>query len=802
MLEAEGSRNLIYSWIRHCGVVSTNMVADESSQPASNEAHGRACDARLQGMLDLVCDRLICAAELKELDALLLQEKEIREYYLKYLSLHSSLQNYAWSVSDSDESNVCRTEDARRRHFRLRRMSTILAAAAMLAAVWVGFYIRWNRVEKQILVADSDMRRTESQTLPVARVTQLSDDILWQSPNESVALHSHVTAGHMLQLARGEISLAYGTGVKIRLLGPAEFVIGPAGGRLLRGSVRAVVPEKGRGFTIETPNGKVIDLGTEFGVAVDDFGLSEVNVFQGMVDMVPEMRGGAAQSVRLRKGEAVQWNDDTFVRLKADAAAFGGSTQSLSPQSLEDSHPIIDNRFHDGELNDSEWSALGNVKLATGSLLLQDTGDSTKVPYLVTAHEFAPNSGALTIVADIRFTNVDANSPASFAMLTRSSNDRDSNVRNGMRTMQTCVRCCFKSEPGSSSGTVEVATKLDHYCPLTNNEWRGFDQLQENVPYRLVMRDDGINITFMVALRDDLSVNKTVTCRSLFHGKQNFVVFEGPDNGTVAVDRIQLFQDDIAKVIAPNGAIARDATDVSAERMRLVKERLALMAPADSSLAVSDDFDGATINDKIWTTLDDVTLSNGRVRLGKPNSREHINTYTARPYLLTRKRFSPIDGALTIVGTVDFDTNFLNEYGGSFAVMTRADDSRGSGPGWEYSILQRGVRENFWPAAWGQQHSLEIHEKPSATSLSLLVAEGLEINPEARQYFFKVVDDGDQVTLTIQDTHDEAIKKTVSVHTSSALKDGVIGFEGCWGCPVWLDNVRIYQSLAAKSASE
>jgi hypothetical protein len=134
--------------------------------------------------------------------------------------------------------------------------------------------------------------------------------------------------------------------------------------------------------------------------------------------------------------------------------------------------------------------------------------------------------------------------------------------------------------------------------------------------------------------------------------------------------------------------------------------------------------------------------------------------------------------------------------------MTRADNARGNGRGWEYSILQRGIRENFWPAAFGEQHSLEIHEKPSATSLSLLVSEGLEINPEAREYLFKVTDDADDVTLTIQDTHDPSIKKTVSVHTSSALKDGFIAFESCWGCPVWLDNVRIYKSVAAKASGD
>ena len=42
-----------------------------------------------------------------------------------------------------------------------------------------------------------------------------------------------------------------------------------------RGELVARVPEAGHGFTIETPHGKVVDLGTEFGVVVDDFGLGD-----------------------------------------------------------------------------------------------------------------------------------------------------------------------------------------------------------------------------------------------------------------------------------------------------------------------------------------------------------------------------------------------------------------------------------------------------------------------------------------------------------------------------------------------
>jgi hypothetical protein len=153
---------------------------------------------------------------------------------------------------------------------------------------------------------------------------------------------------------------------------------------------------------------------------------------------------------------------------------------------------------------------------------------------------------------------------------------------------------------------------------------------------------------------------------------------------------------------------------------------------------------------------------------------------------------------LTILGKATYAENYLQGYGGSFAVMTRANDERGEGPGWENSILRRGLRANFWPAAFGFDHSLEIHEKPTANTISLLAAEALQINPESRSYLFRVVDDGRSVTLTILDASNPEIRKTISHPTTPQdLTSGYVGFESCWGSPVSLDNVRIYEGGAA-----
>ena len=121
----------------------------------------------------------------------------------------------------------------------------------------------------------------------VAEVTYVSNSAIWQNPNGSYAIASHVRSGQTLTLERGQIELTYLSGAKLLLTGPTEFLVQPAGGKLRRGELVARVPEAGHGFTIETPHGKVVDLGTEFGVVVDDFGVSQVSVFEGKVETFP-----------------------------------------------------------------------------------------------------------------------------------------------------------------------------------------------------------------------------------------------------------------------------------------------------------------------------------------------------------------------------------------------------------------------------------------------------------------------------------------------------------------------------------
>jgi hypothetical protein len=282
----------------------------------------------------------------------------------------------------------------------------------------------------------------------------------------------------------------------------------------------------------------------------------------------------------------------------------------------------------------------------------------------------------------------------------------------------------------------------------------------------------------------------------LFRGSQNFIALEGSSAGTTVVERLMISQDG-SPLDDANSFASQAAENSAAFGVQGVDSarQLAELAPTNAELQLQDDFADGQLNPRIWTTLGDVVLKDGQVQLGLPNDEQHIDTWRARPYLLTKERFDPADGTLTILGKATFAENFLHGYGGSFAVMTRADQAHGGGPGWENSILRRGVRCNFWPAAYGFDHSLEIHEKPAPNTISLLSAEGFPIAPNVRSYLFRIVDDGRSATLTFLDASDPAIRKTVSHRTTSAMSSsGHIGFESCWGSPVQLDDVRIFRN--------
>jgi len=104
------------------------------------------------------------------------------------------------------------------------------------------------------------------------------------------------------ELVKGIVHLRFAQGADMVLAAPARIeVIDAQHTRLIKGNVRVVAPPTAKGFTVATKGTDYVDLGTEFGLRVDDTSVtSDLYVFDGQVD-VTDPRSGAVQSVTFGK---------------------------------------------------------------------------------------------------------------------------------------------------------------------------------------------------------------------------------------------------------------------------------------------------------------------------------------------------------------------------------------------------------------------------------------------------------------------------------------------------------------------
>jgi hypothetical protein len=116
-------------------------------------------------------------------------------------------------------------------------------------------------------------------------------------------------------LGQGIAQITFKSGAKVLLQAPCEFDLkSPNSMQMVTGSLMAQVPPSARGFTVETPNGRIIDFGTEFGVAVNDLIQTEVHVFQGKVSYKSSKRAQRAAQTILEQGDAMQISSEGNIR--------------------------------------------------------------------------------------------------------------------------------------------------------------------------------------------------------------------------------------------------------------------------------------------------------------------------------------------------------------------------------------------------------------------------------------------------------------------------------------------------------
>ena len=271
-------------------------------------------------LLSKSLDESIEPAESQTLDELIVRDQEARRYYIEFLQVHTNLRRLhsehaaAHDTEDNDLLDVQLWEKLARHELTAEAVETemeedvqprvklspiipernrpnkfsVLAVAVSIAAMLIMMvYVHLMPAPKRVVATLTDS--VGCQWADQGRVLQSGDDVL----NESRVLQ------------KGFVSIKFDSGAKVIIEGPARFQPLEADKMLLvSGKAFAAVPEQAIGFRIDTPHSSVVDLGTEFGVAVEPEGGSEVQVYKGKVNLVAGRASEPKVSEILQQHEA------------------------------------------------------------------------------------------------------------------------------------------------------------------------------------------------------------------------------------------------------------------------------------------------------------------------------------------------------------------------------------------------------------------------------------------------------------------------------------------------------------------
>jgi ferric-dicitrate binding protein FerR (iron transport regulator) len=289
-------------------------------------------------LIDDYLDGLLDEAGMQELENHLRADGSARDYFVRYARLHTDLclearaQEAASRALERLEQLTASNEDrgskasgvsndpgtgASSRPARLRRLYSAfptrrlaIAAGLLIAVVAGGFLARtWvghGRADEELAVA----------------WLVNAQDCTWSDPG----LTGNLQAGATLKIERGLAEFQFQCGARIILEGPSEVqLLSSRSARLVSGKLTARVPAEAVGFEVLSPHGKVVDLGTEFGVRSNN-GVTEIYVFKGQVEALASGvsndpgTGALTRPARLLEHQAAQMTSGTIRPIEPTAA--------------------------------------------------------------------------------------------------------------------------------------------------------------------------------------------------------------------------------------------------------------------------------------------------------------------------------------------------------------------------------------------------------------------------------------------------------------------------------------------------
>lgn len=194
---------------------------------------------------------------------------------------------------DNSQLNIVRHRKSVRRSIAF---ALSLAASFLLVVGYLHFFVPIE-VERPVVAKLSD-----------------SIDAVWDNK-----LQTPDTFDDMVQssygLKEGYASILFNNGAKVTIEAPAELSLNSDGDmELLIGRIYAIVPPQAQGFTVKAGSSKIIDLGTEFGVEVDDSGSTQLYVTKGRTVAFTGLLSDKKQQISVDAGSSKKIYNDGFVK--------------------------------------------------------------------------------------------------------------------------------------------------------------------------------------------------------------------------------------------------------------------------------------------------------------------------------------------------------------------------------------------------------------------------------------------------------------------------------------------------------
>ncbi|MEM7699587.1 MAG: hypothetical protein AAF236_14410, partial [Verrucomicrobiota bacterium] len=231
--------------------------------------------------IDHYLEGRLSADEALALEQQIACDMTLAEAYVNQAWLHASLKT-STALADRAPGLSAKPREEKHREFRNFAFGAIAAAFAVAACF--------------LLI------RSESGAVldPVATLEK-ADGTRWAGSDLPTVEGAELVAG-TLHLVEGMATLAFVNGASVTLEAPCRFeLIDEMQCRLHEGSIVADVPDSAHGFTIDTQQLEVVDLGTKFGVTATPLGGDHVFVFDGEVE-VREIQKDSADSPTLVTG--------------------------------------------------------------------------------------------------------------------------------------------------------------------------------------------------------------------------------------------------------------------------------------------------------------------------------------------------------------------------------------------------------------------------------------------------------------------------------------------------------------------